>query len=243
MTNRDERAKRGDLKARLAELERERDEVRAALKNSHEQVVAAWREIEGPEIPEDYRSLAECIAFMRKSAERERDAARTQAGRWLNAYQRMAETSQGWQRTSEALEPVAGRLRATQDELFTLRQTLDTERQAAVATAKELERVRKELVDLRETYDAEMDYRDWKCRELGAHAGEAFDTFLRRVCAELSDLRDRYRERKQVEEKAPEGEVVLVRGCRGKSWSACWGENVADSAFWTHQPPAPDEKE
>ena len=61
--------------------------------------------------------------------------------------------------------------------------------------------------------------------------------------AKLNVMTDRYRPRRQSEEPAPEGESVLVCGRRGKSWTACRGAHVADTAFWTHQPPAPGEGE
>ena len=142
---------------------------------------------------------------------------------------------------------------ALEDSVRDLRAALASEREAHEATRREMEHererttaLRAEVTGLGELYDAEMDFRAEMRRELGADDSEGFDQFLRRVHRELATLRDRYRPRRQSEEPAPEGAVLIwaphdTNGPAG--W--CYGtdDDVTPDDTWTHQPPAPSEEE
>lgn len=196
----------------IGELERERDEARRER--------------------DEARDMLEVEHEERKRAEDERDA----------LSQTLATERQAAVATAEELERVRGERDAQAQRATDAEAAFRKERARADALHAELTTTRHDLTALRGTYDAEMDFRAEMRDELGARDDEGFPDFLRRVCAELSDLRARYRPRRQSEEPAPHGRQVLRYDGLGE-WKVTWSVELAPGDIWTHHPPAPGEGE
>lgn len=113
-------------------------------------------------------------------------------------------------------------LNTAQRELVLVREEVSAQKLRAESAERERDEARADALNANRT-----------CNDLFDSAGKEI-TALRE---QLAAIREHFRPRLQSKEKAPEDAVVLVRGVRGRVWSTCLGQHVADSATWTNVPP------
>ena len=189
----------------------------AELESRRETMHAIIMELPSDVLQDDERTLAERVRDLRKSREQMAEELERKASIIAEAWAEIPLSIQ----TAPYLG-LAARVAA-------LRAERDDERAWNFRRRETYDRIGKALEPFREK------------RSTGEPARNDA-TEVEAVCRELTALRDRYRPRRQEDEKAP-SDVANVLYWNGSKWGWARPGRLHDDDIWTHQPPAPGEGE